>query len=165
MLSIILAFLTSCAFSLPYELLDTAEIGILMPSGSLIEKVTAFITVTAERMFPQAILFFLLFLFLFHIMLCRIRRKHFSPAALAAAALFSFYLLAGECAVLTGDLGVLLRTGPQCMFTALKVYGYLALIYVAVRFGFALLDERTEQPVSGRFSFRFLKITALYSRF
>ena len=152
MLSIILAFLTSCAVSLPYRLIDTAEIGALMPAGTLIEKVTAFAAVTAREMFPQTILYFLLFLFLYHGMLSRIRRKPFSQAALAAAALFSFYLIAGECTVLTGDLGRLFQSGPQIMFTALKAAGCLCLFYVTVRFGFVLLDERTEGTVSGKIS-------------
>ena len=152
MLSIVLAFLTSCAFSLPYEILDTAEIGFRIPSGTLLEKVSAFFPVLGSRMYPQGLLLFLLFLFLYHVLLGRIRRKHFSHSALAAAALFTFYLLAGECAVLTGDLGELLRTGPQCVITGLKGIGYLSLFYVCVRYGFALLDERTERPFCGRLS-------------
>ena len=121
-----------------------------MPAGTLIEKVTAFAAVTSREMFPQAIFYFLLFLFLYHGILGRIRCKPFSPAALAAAALFSFYLIAGECAVLTGDLGCLVQSGPQIMFTALKAAGCLCLFYVMVRFGFVLLDERTKGAISGK---------------
>ncbi len=152
MLTILLAFLTSCAFSLPFELLDPAEIGSRMPEGTFFEKLTAFFPALGERMFPQSILLFLLFLLLYHVMLGRTRRREFSAAALLAAILFSFYLLAGECASVSGDLGVLFSTGPQCLFTLLKTAGYWCLFYTAVRYGFVLLDDRMEKPAAGKLS-------------
>ncbi len=152
MLSIILAFLTSCAFSMPYEILDTAEIGLHMPTGTLVEKASAFLPVLGERMFPQSIVYFILFLMVYKFMLRRISGKPFSPAALAAGGLFSFYLLAGECAVLTGDLGSLFCSGPQCVITLLKAFGYLLLFYTAVRYGFIVLDERGNKQIPGGLS-------------
>ena len=77
-MTILFAFLTSCAFSLPFELLETAEIAARMPAGTFAEKLTAFLPVLGKRMFPQGILFFILFLLLYRTLLRRIKGMDFS---------------------------------------------------------------------------------------
>lgn len=148
-MSLLLAFLTACAFSLPFELLDTAEIGVLMPGHTLLEELTAFLTVLGKRMYPQCILLFLLFLLLYRTLLAKIRNKHFSLSAFAAACLFTFYLLAGECGYAYKDLSVLYRTMPQCVISGLKIIGWLPLFYVVIRAGFAALDTRKDKEIKG----------------
>ena len=151
MLPVLLAFLTSCAFSLPFEILDTAEIGARMPGGSAAEKFSAFLPVLGKKMYPGSILLFLLFLLLYRVLLERIRKKQFSRSAFLAACLFTLYLLAGESAVICGSTEVLFRNLPQCLITGIKTAGWLPFFYIAVRAGFAVLDEKhgrmTEKPV------------------
>ena len=153
-MTILFAFLTSCAFSLPFELLETAEIAVRMPAGTFAEKLTAFLPVLGERMFPQGILFFILFLLLYRALLRRIKSMDFSAAAAAAATLFTFYLLAGECADRYADLSCLFSNMPQVIISLLKISGYFPLFYTAVRAGFAVLDGRSDKPVSGKVSFQ-----------
>ncbi len=148
-MTILFAFLTSCAFALPFEILETAEIAARMPAGTFAEKLTAFLPVLGGRMYPQGILFFILFLLLYRTLLPRIEKKHFSFAALLAASLFSFCLLAGECADRYSDLSCLFSNMPQVIISSLKVLGYLPLFYTAVRAGFAALDERPDKPATG----------------
>ncbi|MBR6088315.1 MAG: hypothetical protein IKP86_00180 [Anaerolineaceae bacterium] len=152
MLSILFAFLTTCAFSMSYELLDTAEIGALMPEHSVIEELSAFLPVFGKRMYPQCILLFILFLFLYRTLIPRIRPKQFSVSALLTAAVFSFCLLAGECGSAYKDLSAAVQTVPQCVLSGLKAAGYLTLFYVTVRAGFAFLDGTAKKPVRGRYS-------------
>ena len=151
MMEILFAFLTSCAFALPFEILNTGEIAVRMPERTLIEKITAFLPVWGERMFPGAILLFILFLLLYRMLLKRIRNKGFSIAALAAGCLFSVFLIAGECAAGTGDLRPLFSNMPQCLMTALKFSGFCTLFYTAVRAGFDAVDNcREDAPSRGR---------------
>ena len=151
MLSIILAFLTSLAFSLPNELLDPAEIGKRMPEHSVIEELTAFLSVFGKRAYPQVILLFVLFWLLYRNLLGRIRSKQFSLSACFTSLYFTFCLLFGSFGFLYKDLSVLYQTIPQCVLTGLKISGWVPFFYVMVRSGFALLDEYTREPVSGRF--------------
>lgn len=150
---ILFAFFASCAFAIPFEVLETAEIAARMPAGTFAEKLTAFLPVLGERMFPQGILLFILFLLLFKMLLRRIEKKQFSPAALLTAMLFSFYLLAGECAERYADLSCLFSNMPQVIISLLKISGYLPLFYTAVLAGFAALDEWSEKPVSGTITY------------
>ena len=80
-MAILFAFLTTCAFSLPFEILETAEIAVRMTAGTFAEKLTAFLPVLGERMFPQAILLFILFFLLYRTLLHGIGKKEFSLAA------------------------------------------------------------------------------------
>ena len=152
MMSILLAFLTACAFSLPYELLNPAEIGALMPESSVLEKLTAFLPVLGKRMYPQCILLFPLFCLLYRTLLRKIKPKQFSLSALLTAGLFSFYLLVGECGTAYKDLSVMFQTMPQVVITMLKFIGYFPLFYVVVRAGFAMMDEQKECSLRGRIS-------------
>ena len=152
MLILVFAFLSACAFSLPYELLDTAEIGALMPYGSFSEKMTAFLPVLGKRMYPQGILLYLLFFLTFYVLSQKIKHERFSAAAFLISCLFSLYLLCGECAILYKELAVMFRTFPQCLITVVKFSGYLPLFYMVVRAGYSCLDERKEKPVSGKIS-------------
>ena len=154
MLTIILSFLTACAFSLPFELLDTAEIGARMPEHSVLEKLTAFLPVLGKRMYPQGILLFLLFLFIYRTLLPRIRAKQFSLSAFITSLFFSGCLLAGECGVLYKDLSVLFKTMPQCLITGLKAVGMIPFFYVTVRACFAVLDGPKKQSRPGKISER-----------
>lgn len=151
MLSIILAFLTSLAFSLPNELLDPAEIGKRMPEHSVIEELTAFLSVLGKRAYPQVILLFVLFWLLYRFLLSRICSKQFSLSALLTSFYFTFCLLFGSFGSVYKDLAVLYQTVPQCVITGLKIGGWLPFFYVMVRSGFAALDEHKRKPVSGRF--------------
>ena len=81
MIPILFAFLSACAFALPFELLETAEIAARMPAGTFAEKLSAFLPVLGTRMFPQGMLLFLLFLLLYRVLIKRIRRKQFSMAS------------------------------------------------------------------------------------
>ena len=149
MLAIFFAFLTACAFSLPFELLDTAEIGALMPEASVWEELTAFLPVLGKRMYPQCILLFPLFFLLYRCLFRVIRPKQFSLSAFLTAGLFSFYLLVGECGFLYKDLSVLFQTMPQIVITMLKFAGYYPLFYVVVRAGFAALDKQKPASIKG----------------
>ena len=150
MLSVFLAFLTSLAFSLPNELLDPAEIGRRMPEHSVIEEVTAFLPVLGRRAYPQVILLFVLFWLLYRNLLQRIRIKQFSVSALLTSCYFTFCLLFGSFGSIYKDLSVLYQTMPQCVITGLKISGWIPFFYVLVRSGFAVLDENSSKPVSGR---------------
>ena len=152
-MAVLFAFLTSCAFSLPFEIIETAEIPVRMPAGTFAEKLTAFLPVLGGRMFPQGIVLFILFLLLYRTLLRRIGKKEFSPAALLTAALFTFCLLAGECADRYADLSPLFSNMPQVILSILKTAGYLVLFYTAVQAGFTALDERSDRPVSGTVTF------------
>lgn len=151
MLSIVLAFLTSLAFSLPNELLDPAEIGKRMPEHSVIEELTAFLSVLGKRAYPQVMLLFVLFWLLYRVLLRRIGSKQFSLSALLTSLYFTFCLLFGSFGFHYKDLSVLWQTVPQCVITGLKIIGWIPFFYVMVRSGFAVLDEHTQKPVSGRF--------------
>ena len=150
--SLILAFLTTAAFSLPFEVLYTAEIAGRMSTGSFVEEMTAFLPVLGERMFPQSILLFVLFIFLYRSMLKRVEKRHFSLAALLLGCLFTLYMLCGECALATGGLDDLVSNMPQCLITLIKTLGFLPLFYYAIKTGFAKLDERDNVPASSGLS-------------
>lgn len=152
MIPILFAFLSACAFALPFELLETAEIAARMPAGTFAEKLSAFLPVLGTRMFPQGMLLFLLFLLLYRVLIKRIRRKQFSMASLLCALLFSAYLLIGECASLYADLGPLFSNMPQRLISVLKLAGWIPLFYMLVRTGFALLDEQPAPKAGNRFS-------------
>lgn len=152
MLPMLFAILTACAFSLPYELLDTAEIGALMPEHTVLEKVTAFLPVLGKRMYPQCILLFLLFLFLYRVVIPKIRAKHFSMSAFLTGVLFSFYLIAGECGIAYKDLAALFKTVPQIVIVLLKICGWLPLFYIVIRAAFVYVDEHKSLPIKGHIS-------------
>ena len=151
-MSIVFAFLTACAFSLPYELLDTAEIGRLMPEHTFLEEVTAFLPVLGKRMYPQCILLFILFVFLYRVLFSKICQKQFSVTAFLTASLFSFYLLAGECGIAYKNLSVLFQTIPQCIITVLIYSGWLPLFYVVIYAAFIKLDGQKNERGAGRFT-------------
>ena len=151
MLSIFLAFLTSLAFSLPNELLDPAEIGKRMPEHSLLEELTAFLSVLGRRAYPQVMLLFVLFWLLYRTLLSRIRSKQFSLAAFFTSLYFTFCLLFGSFGHLYKDLSVLYQTVPQCVITGVKISGWIPFFYVMVRSGFVVLDEYNPKPANGRF--------------
>ncbi len=150
MTTILFAFLTSCAFSLPFELLDTAEIAARMSAGSIWEKYTAFLPVLGSRMFPHGGLLFLLFFLLYRVVLPKIRGKQFSLSALLTAVLFSLYLLFGECASLYADLRPLFSNMPQILISVIKCCGYLPLFYTVIRAGFVLIDGTKPGSVTGK---------------
>ena len=150
MLPVLFAFLSACAFAPPYEIINTAEIAARMPEGSGAEKISAFLPVLGERMYPRSILLFLLFLLLYRVLLPRIRREKFSVSAFLTAGLFTVYLLVGESAVIYGTAEVLFQNLPQCLITFLKTAGYLPLFYVLIRAGFAFLDEERESRAGGK---------------
>ena len=151
-MTIILSFLTACAFSLPFVFLETAEIAARMPASTFVEKLTAFLPVLGQRMYPQAILLFPLFWVLYRTFLKRINGKDFSLSALLTAILFSFCLLAGECGSQFRNLSYLYSNMPQVIISLIKMSGYTALFYTVIQTGFAALDEREEKPISGKLS-------------
>lgn len=141
MLTVLLAILTSCAFALPCEILDPAEIGSLMPEHSLIEELTAFLPVIGKRIYPNGILLFFLFFIIYRVMFRKISGKVFSLSALICAVLFTFCLLFGEYGSVYKDLSVLFQTVPQLVYSGLKIIGWIPFFYVVVRTGFVLLDD------------------------
>ena len=149
-MSVVFAVLTACAFSLPFALLDPAEIGALMPEHSIIEELTAFLPVLGKKMYPQCMLLFLLFFLFYRTFLGRIRKKQFSMAAFLTACVFTFCLLAGEYGTAYKDLSVMVGTMPQCVVTGLEIAGCLPFFYVLVRTGFVLLDERKPSLLRGK---------------
>ncbi len=146
------AFLTSCAFALPFTLLETAEISARMPYGTGLEKLTAFVPVLGRRMFPQGILAFVLFCFLYSVLFRRIRNRLFSMSALLTACLFTLYLLVGEAVSRVGELSVLFRNMPQVMITALKISGWIPFFYTVIRAGFVFLDGKENHACQGKVS-------------
>ena len=150
LLSIVYSFLTTCAFTLPFEVLDTAEIAARMPGGSFGEKITAFLPVFGERMFPRDMLLFPLLFILYRTMLKKVQKKHFSLSALLLSCLFTLYMTAGECAIKSGDQGFLFSNMPQFLITLIKTAGFIPFFYYLIRTGFALIDERKPaQPING----------------
>ena len=151
-MTILFAILTACAFSLPYKLLDPAEIGVLMPERTVLEELTAFLPVLGKRMYPQCLLLFLLSFFLYRVLLIKISKKQFSMSACVTALLFTFYLIAGEYGAAYRDLSVLFKTFPQTVVTVLQCFGFFSLFYVVVRAAFVFFDERRSFPVTGHLS-------------
>ncbi|MBQ6343378.1 MAG: hypothetical protein IJI41_09665 [Anaerolineaceae bacterium] len=151
-MQIFFVILTVFAFALPFEVIDPAEISLFMPEHTLLEELSAFLPVLGKRMYPQCILLFVLFLFVYHYLLQRIEKKHFSVSAFLTAILFSFYLMCGEYGMAYKDLSVMFRTGPQCLVTGLKFAGLVPFFYVVVRAAFVELDKKRENRVSGKFT-------------
>ena len=150
MLTLLLAFLTSCAFALPCELLDTSQIAARMAEGSYGEKLTAFLPVIGEKTYPACILLFPLFYLVYRVLIGKIQNKQFSLSALLTACLFTLYLLVGECAAPYKKISVLFLNHPQCLITAIKTFGWLTYFYTSIRACFVFFDTYKDGTARGK---------------
>ncbi len=150
LLSLLFAFFAALAFGMPFEILNTAEIAARMPEGTVPEKISAFLPVFGERVYPQAILLFPLLFFVIRALMKRIHGRRFSLAALILALVYSGCLICGECGLACGTMASLFSNMPQCLMTGIRVIGFAPFFYLLTRAGFAAIDEMPAVGKLGR---------------